>query len=348
MAPTTSAPVLVTGPTGFIGAHVALDLLQHGYRVRGTVRSQKKFDQLVAQPEFAKYRDHFEAVVVEDLATGDFSEAVKGVEVVIHTASPNSLGAENPEETFLKPAIEGTKNVVNAAVKSGTVRNIVVTSSLGAVFSMDDGLPFPEPAPRTYTDKDWNKATYEEAVQSSMPGFAYSASKVLAEQAAYDVVKQSGKPIKVTTLCPPLVFGPYVHVVDKLANLGESLDQLWHVVSGRCGKDVPQTFFPALTDVRTLATAHRLAFERDQEGRFLISNGAYDWAQAVDVARKYFPEQAKNTPDPKDSDRILGNPKLFKLDNTKSKELLGLEYGPVEEVLKDTIGHLYQEREQGK
>ncbi|CAD6891881.1 unnamed protein product [Tilletia controversa] len=346
MAPTTSAPVLVTGPTGFVGANVALELLRHGYRVRGTVRSQKKFDQLVAQPEFAKYRDHFEAVVVEDLATGDFSEAVKGVEVVIHTASPFSISSENPEETYLKPAVEGTKNVVSAAVKSGTVKNIVVTSSFAAVFSLDDGLPLNE---RTYTEKDWNKATYEQASKSEIPGFAYCASKKLAEQTAYDVVKESGKSIKVASLCPPMVLGPYVHVVDKLDNLNESLDQLWQVVSGKCGKDVPGTGFPAAVDVRTLAAAHRLAFERDQEGRFLIYNGAYDWAQAVDVARQNFPEQAKNTPEPKDSDRLVGNPKLFKIDNSKSKEVLGLEYKPVEEVLKDAIGHLYKEQEeQGK
>ncbi|KAE8259851.1 hypothetical protein A4X13_0g736 [Tilletia indica] len=348
MAPSTSAPVLVTGPTGFIGANVALELLRHGYRVRGTVRSQKKFDELAAQPEFAKFRDHFEAVVVEDLVTGDFSEAVKGVEVVVHTASPFSLSTENPEETYLKPAVEGTKNVVRAAVKTGTVRNIVVTSSFASVLSMDDGLPFAEPAPRTYTEKDWNRATYEDAIKSDVPGFAYCASKKFAEQAAYDVVKESGSSIKVATLCPPMVLGPYVHVVDKLDNLNESSGQLWQVVSGKCGKDLPPTAFPAVADVRALAAAHRLAFERDQEGRFLIFNGGYDWAHVVDLARKNFPEQAKQTPEPKDSDRILDNPKLFTIDNTRSKELLGVEYKSVDQVFKDAIGQLYREQAEGK
>ncbi|CAD6885987.1 unnamed protein product [Tilletia laevis] len=349
MAPTTSAPVLVTGPTGYIGAHVALELLQHGYRVRGTVRSQKKFDQLVAKSEFARYRDHFEAVVVEDLVTGDFSEAMRGVEVVIHTASPCFLHTpEDAEDAFLTPAIEGTKNVVNAAVRSGTVRNIVVTSSLGAVLSLDDGLPCPEPAPRTYTENDWNKATYEEAVKSDMFGFAYSVSKKLAEQAAYDVVKESGKPIKVASLCSPTVFGPYVHVVDKLDNLGQSLGQLWHVVSGECGKDLLPMFVALTVDVRDLAAAHRLAFEREQDGRFLVSGGEFDWAQVVDIARQNFPEQAKQTPEPKDSDRLMGNAKLCTTDNSRSKELLGLEYGSVEEMLKDSIGQLYQDQDEGK
>jgi len=342
MSRASNAPVLVTGPTGFIGAHVALELLKHGYHVRGTVRSQKKFDQLVAQPHFAKYKDHFEAVIVEDLVSGDFSEAVKGVEIVVHTASPFARSPDNPEETYLKPAIEGTKNVVNAAIKAGTVKNIVVTSSFAAVLSMDDGLPTPEPAPRTYTEEDWNKATYEEAAKSDTPGFAYCASKKLAEKTAYELVKESGKPIKVASMCPPMVLASPVHVVDKLDNLNESLGQLWEVISGKSGKDLPPTGFPAVADVRTLAAAHRLAFERDQEGRFLIFNGNYDWAQAADVARKHFPEKASKIAEVKDSDRLVGNPKIFKLDTTRSRELLGVEYAPVEDVLKDAIAQLYE------
>ncbi|KAK0534482.1 hypothetical protein OC834_001872 [Tilletia horrida] len=348
MAPSTSAPVLVTGPTGFIGAHVALELLRHGYRVRGTVRSQKKFDQLVAQPEFAEYRNHFEPVIVEDLVTGDFTEAVKGVEVVVHTASPFSVTPEKPEETFLKPAIEGTKNVIEAAIKSSTVKNIVLTSSFASVLSMDDGLPFPEPAPRAYTEKDWNRATYEDAAKSDQPGFAYCASKGLAERKAFELVEQSGKSIKLATLCPPMVMGPHVHVVDKLDNLNESLGQLWQVVSGQSGDELPPTAFPAVADVRTLAAAHRLAFERNQEGRFLIFNGNFDWALAADVARENFPEQAKKIPAAKDSDRLTKNPKLFTLDTSRSKEGLGLEYLPVKQVFKDAIAQLYEEQSQGK
>ncbi|KAK0555048.1 hypothetical protein OC845_000421 [Tilletia horrida] len=348
MAPYTSAPVLVTGPTGFVGAWCAYELLSNGYQVRGTVRSQEKFDQLVAQPHFAKYKDQFTAVIVPDLETGDFSEAVKDVEVVVHTASPFHTGTENPEETFLKPAIKGTENVVQAAISAGTVKNIVVTSSFAAVLSMDDGLPFAEPAPKTYTEKDWNRATYDDALKSDIPAFAYCASKKLAEQRAYELVKESGKPIKVATLCPPMVLGPYVHNVTKLDNLNESLDQAWKILSGQSGKETPQTGFPAVTDVRHLATAHRRAFETNSEGRFLIYDGPYDWAQAVDIARKEFPDQAKNLPESKDDVRVATNPKLFRLDPSRSKKELGIEYTSAEEVLRDTIAHLYAEHAKGK
>ena len=67
--------VLVTGPSGFIGAHVFSQLIQKGYRVRGTVRSQAKADFF--KKKFPNADMSF--VIVEDIAqSGAFRDAVKG------------------------------------------------------------------------------------------------------------------------------------------------------------------------------------------------------------------------------------------------------------------------------
>ena len=67
--------ILVTGPSGFIGAHVFSQLIQKGYSVRGTVRSQAKADFFKK-----KYPDaDLSFVIVEDIAQpGAFKDAVKG------------------------------------------------------------------------------------------------------------------------------------------------------------------------------------------------------------------------------------------------------------------------------
>jgi nucleoside-diphosphate-sugar epimerase len=67
--------ILVTGPSGFIGAHVFSQLIQKGYSVRGTVRSQAKADFFKK-----KYPDaDMSFVIVEDIAQpGAFKDAVKG------------------------------------------------------------------------------------------------------------------------------------------------------------------------------------------------------------------------------------------------------------------------------
>lgn len=97
MAPNVSSPVLVTGVTGFVGAHVALELLSRGYKVRGTMRNVSKANSLRELPHFTKYIESGQLSFVEvpDVGKGDFTDAMKGVEWVMHIASPFSLSADN-------------------------------------------------------------------------------------------------------------------------------------------------------------------------------------------------------------------------------------------------------------
>ena len=61
----TSGKVLVTGANGFIAAWVVKKLLEKGYTVRGTVRSEAKGTHL--KEIFKEYGDKFEMIVVEDI-----------------------------------------------------------------------------------------------------------------------------------------------------------------------------------------------------------------------------------------------------------------------------------------
>jgi 3-oxoacyl-ACP reductase-like protein len=74
--------VLVTGPSGFIGAHIFSQLLEKGYFVRGTVRSQHKTEYFTTNyPEAAK-SGQMSFVIVEDMAQpGAFKNAIKGTSV---------------------------------------------------------------------------------------------------------------------------------------------------------------------------------------------------------------------------------------------------------------------------
>ena len=57
--------VLVSGANGFIATWVIRNLLEHGYSVRGTVRSSRKGEHL--KKYFARYGDKLEIVIVEDI-----------------------------------------------------------------------------------------------------------------------------------------------------------------------------------------------------------------------------------------------------------------------------------------
>jgi nucleoside-diphosphate-sugar epimerase len=71
--------VLVTGVNGYIASHVADQLMEAGYRVRGTTRNLSKVEGLSALWEKKFGKDRFEFVAVGDMSNnGAFDEAIKG------------------------------------------------------------------------------------------------------------------------------------------------------------------------------------------------------------------------------------------------------------------------------
>jgi nucleoside-diphosphate-sugar epimerase len=136
-----SSLVLITGVTGHIGFRVLLDALNSGYSVRAAVRSSEKAKSLSQHPKIfsiPNISSRLTFVVVPDLCRKHaYDEAARGCDFVIHIASPlmsNGVPAgSNQEDFFVKPAVRGTVNMLDAARKSGSVRRVVITSSITAL-----------------------------------------------------------------------------------------------------------------------------------------------------------------------------------------------------------------------
>jgi nucleoside-diphosphate-sugar epimerase len=193
MAPTT---VLVTGASGFIAAHVVDSFLRKGYHVRGTVRSEKAASDV--RQTHAKYADQLTTSIVPDMAAPNaFDEAVKGVDGVIHTASPFILGASDFETELFQPAIQGTTSILEAAQKNNpAVSRVVITGSFASVVDPTEG----QRAGYVYTEVDWNPVTGEAATSNGV--MAYLSSKTFAEQAAWRYVQENKVTrARVSSLC---------------------------------------------------------------------------------------------------------------------------------------------------
>lgn len=168
---------LVTGATGFIGAHVCSRLLQAGWTVRAAARTQTRADKLrgaLGQRHSAEKAARLQTVLVPDMVeSGAYDEAVKGqftlnvqlplsgltrdadVNVIFHLAAICQLFSVTPLTVF-NTAVEGTKSLLHSALKHGNVlERFVNTSSSGAVY--DFGLKgYEMPDEYIYTEEDWN------------------------------------------------------------------------------------------------------------------------------------------------------------------------------------------------
>ena len=159
--------VLVTGSTGFIASQTVIRLLDEGYRVRGTVRSEKKGQALRDLVAIHRKDAQLEIAVADLLKDEGWSEAMEGCTGLFHMASPFPGGDVEDEDKLLAPAVEGTERVLTAARAAGIPR-AVVTSSVAAV-----AYGVPERPDGVFTEKDWSDPQGDGIS-------AYARSKVLA------------------------------------------------------------------------------------------------------------------------------------------------------------------------
>ncbi|KAG6877375.1 hypothetical protein C0993_007962 [Termitomyces sp. T159_Od127] len=271
---------LVTGVTGFIAGQVATAFLKAGYRVRGTTRGEKA-KQLnetikVEGLEFAR---------VDDLATDDLSEVLKGVYAIIHVASP--LPGRTDVDDTLNSAVDGTNHVLEAASKAG-IEKLVITSSFGALF---DASLAPGFQGLTFTYKDWGVVSREAArAKADDHYYVYFASKILAEKAIWEYAEKHPE-LDIATVLPGFVFGPYADhfPLPKESQLGTN-GMIYGLVSGAPLDPVP----PFIADVRDVAKAHLLALGVSRkplgEKRYIANGGHLTWREAAAHLNKVRPE----------------------------------------------------------
>src|SRR5271166_468799 len=139
--------VLVTGGSGFIGAHCILQLLDAGYRVRTTVRSLTREPAVRAMLKQggADPGDRLSFFAADLEKDAGWPEAVAGCDYVLHVASPLPPTVPKHEDELIVPAREGSLRVLRAA-RDADVKRVVLTSSFAAIGygHKPQGAPFNE------------------------------------------------------------------------------------------------------------------------------------------------------------------------------------------------------------
>lgn len=299
------------------------------------VRSDQKGQKIMeAHPGLPKSKLQY--VIVEDIAQeGAFNEVVKSdppFEAVVHTASPFHFNIQDPKKDLLDPAVIGTTGILKA-IKAGapTVKRVAITSSFASIIN-------PSQHPDVYSEKNWNPVTEEDALKDNAA--AYRDSKKLAEKAAWDFVEKEKPNFALTTLCPPLVFGPVVHYLNSLDAINTSNARISNMIQGKFKDEMPPTGTFIWTDVRDLALAHVKAIEMPETAgkRFFVTAGYFTNKAMADVIRESFPDLESKLPNKDVKADIPDN--LYKYDNSQSVQVMGMKYMPFKDSTVDTVKSL--------
>lgn len=340
----TSAPILVTGATGYVAGWLVKLLLKEGFTVHAAVRDPANTTKLQYLNVLAEQSPGHIRYFKSDLLTaGSYAEAMQECSVVFHTASPFTIAVDNPQKDLIEPAQLGTRNVLEQANQTNSVQRVVVTSSCAAIYG--DGADLEQVEGDLFTEADWNTT-------SSLSHQPYCYSKTLAEKEAWKIAKAQDR-WDLVTINPSLVLGPGINPFAT----SESFTLIKQLGDGTMKMGVPDYRIGAV-DVRDVATAHMAAgFTPSAQGRHITSGHDTNFPEMAKILRDHFGD---TYPFPKsilpktlvwligpllDSnmtrkiiDRNIGV--SFGLDNRKSIRKLGLTYRPLATSLSDMFQQL--------
>lgn len=254
------ARVLVTGGTGFVGAHCLIRLLAAGHDTHATVRDMAREGDVRAMLRQGGAGEVGERLTLfrADL-NGDagWAEAVAGCDHVLHVASPFPSTVPKDENELIAPARDGALRVLRASRDAG-VRRVVLTSSFAAI-----GYGAAKGRTATFTEVDWTDLK-DPGVQP------YHKSKTIAERAAWDFIVREGGGLELAVVNPVGVFGPVLG-----PDYASSILLVKRLLDGTV-PGCPDLWFGAV-DVRDVADLHLAAMTHPAAcgERFLATAGDF-------------------------------------------------------------------------
>lgn len=333
-----SKPVLVTGGSGYLASWIIKLLLEEGINVNATVRdpsNSKKVDHLTALTKASA--GNLKLFKSDLLDPGSFDEPMCDCELVIHTASPFFIsGITDPEKELIRPAKEGTKNVLGSAKNNPTVQRVVLTSSIVAIYG--DTADITLTPSGIFSEKDWN-------ITSSAEHQPYQYSKTIAEKEAWAIAKEQNQ-WDLLTINPGWILGPSL----TKRNDSMSISTLIQFGDGTYKTGVPE-MWNSIADVRDVASAHvKAGYTPEASGRHIVANEVTTLLDLARILRKHFgdgyPFPRMQVPKflfwliaPMQgfTRKFVSNNIGFqiKIDNSYSKTDLNMSYIPIEQTVKE-------------
>ena len=332
--------VLLTGISGWIAKHTAIELLNQGYEVLGTVRNKDLIDQTKETIKKHAPIEKLSFIELDLLKDHGWEKAAKGCKYIFHIASPFPMKVSRDREFLLPVAVDGTLRVLNAGINAG-VEQIIKTSSIVAMFRKPN-----RSNPYTFGENDWTDENWIEGVND------YFLSKTKAEKAAWELMESKGLKSKLTTINPGGVFGD---ALDKKG--GTSIEYVRQFLKGKF-PGAPK-FAVLISDVKDIAKAHVACIGNNKVGgrRLIVGKEVKKLVELSQLMAEAMPEYAKKLPKKElpnfmvklisyiDSSAKTMIPDLgilMQTDTSYAEELLGFKFKPAKDCITENAKSVVQ------
>jgi nucleoside-diphosphate-sugar epimerase len=328
--------VLITGVTGHVGFRTLIQALQAGYYVRAAVRSPSKVQTILSHPKIQALNAgaRLTFAIVPDLAClHAYDEAVHNVRYIIHIASPLMMGKLPPGKDehayFIRPAVRGTIGMLKAAKKAGTVRRVVITSSLVAI------VPLAQLTGAEWTDRPVQPEDRIEFVEGPYETefAAYAASKVAALTAAENWMKMQKPSFDVIHLHPSFVQGRN----DLASHTRDAIKGTNSIILGMALGKTMGSIASASVHNDDVARVHVQALDAMIPGNqsYILSQET-NWSNVLDIVEAEFPEAVES--------RVLSNCGQSEtheviIDSSLTEVIFGFEHMGLYEQVQSVVGH---------
>ncbi|PYI09455.1 NAD dependent epimerase/dehydratase [Aspergillus sclerotiicarbonarius CBS 121057] len=295
--------VLLTGANGFVASHILSILIDRGYAITATVRSQSKADDIIKT--HPSWKQSIEFAIVADFTSEEpfdtiFRNAKNPFDYVVHTASPLKFQAEDIQKEMIEPAEMGTTEILKATQKYGgpsIKRFVLLGSAVSVLNSFEDITKEGKP----YTEKDWNPVTAEQAIERHDPVLGYNVSKTRAEAAAWEFIKKNKPGFDLAVINPDIITGPMIHPIDGPGSINQTNHFAVASFIDGTHKQIEGIRFPFYhsVDVRDVARSHvdALTNPAASNQRILLIAGLIAPQIVANTIRENFPQLKYRVPE---------------------------------------------------
>ncbi|KAI2463508.1 putative cinnamoyl-CoA reductase [Annulohypoxylon bovei var. microspora] len=339
-----AATILITGTTGLVGFRILTTALEAGHNVQYTVRSEEKARTVSSNPVVQKLApgDRLSPVIIPDFTVdGVFDTALQGVTHVIHTGSPVPMPWSDPNKDIFEPTRKISAGLLSAALKTPTIRSVVITSSIAGnlglvppahMVSAATRMPLPDPLPTSFD------TSFE----------AYVLAKIAELHDTDEFVREKNPPFSVAHVNPGYVFGRNELALDAKA-MRENNSSNNALIAGVTGGEVLIPVHTGYVHIDDLAEVHlRVAFLDPEPGlkapRDFGVAIKIDYDTLFSIVEKAFPKAVQ--------DGVLKRGKVPKLeiqyDSSDAERLMDGKMKSFESAVVDVVGQYLEILEREK